>query len=139
MRDQVFNSTSSYQGHKLNDDWMKDSDLTNNLFGVILRFREREAAIVEDNSEMYHRVPNPERDQQVHGFLWRDIDHLKKPDVYTKTVLPFGDKPAPAMAQIALKKTAEDNENEYLRAAETLMKNVNMDDICDSVDTVEEA
>ena len=53
--------------------------------------------------------------------------------------MTFGDKPAPAMAQIALKKSAEENKNEYPTAAETLMKNVYVDDICESVDTVEEA
>ena len=88
---------------------------------------------------MYHRVLIPERDQHVQRFLWHDMDHLKKPDVYVNTVLTFGDKPAPAMAQIALTKTPEENKNEYPRAAETLMKNVYVHDICDSVDTVEEA
>ena len=36
----VFNSSSMYQGHRLNDYWQKDPDLLNGLFGVILRFRE---------------------------------------------------------------------------------------------------
>ena len=69
----VFNSSSSYQGHKLNDYWMKGPDLLNNLFGVILRFRERETAIVGDISKMYHRVLIPEEDQHVHRFLAGEI------------------------------------------------------------------
>ena len=59
----VFNSPSVFQGHKLNDYWMKGPDLLNNLFGVVLRFREREVALVGDISKMYHRVLIPERDQ----------------------------------------------------------------------------
>ena len=43
----------------------------------------------------------------------------REPDTYVKTVLTFGDKPAPAMAQIALGKTP--------------------DDICDSVCIVQQA
>ena len=36
----VLNSSSVYKGHKLNDYWKKGPDLLNNLFGVVLRFRE---------------------------------------------------------------------------------------------------
>ena len=54
-------------------------------------------------------------------------------------MLTFGDKPAPAMAQIASRKTAELNKDEYSEAAEVLTSNVYMDDICESVDTVKEA
>ena len=100
----VFNSSAVYQGQCLNDYWMKGPDLLNNLFGVILRFREKGVAIVGDISKMYHRVLIPEQDQHVHRFLWRDLEESREPVVYVKTVLTFGDKPAPAMAQIALKK-----------------------------------
>ena len=92
----MYNSSSSYQGHRLNDYWLKGPDLLNNLF---------------------------ERD----------------PDIYVKTVLTFGDKPAPATAQIALRKTAEENQDLYPEAASSLKKNSYMDDICDSVTTVQEA
>ena len=57
----------------------------------------------------------------------------RDPDVYVKTVLTFGDKHAPAMAQIALRKTAELEIDVHPEAAETLKKNIYMDDICDSV------
>ena len=59
--------------------------------------------------------------------------------MYVKTVLAFGDKSAPAMAQIALRKTAEESKITHPKAAEVITKNAYMDDICDSVDTVMEA
>ena len=40
------------------------------------------------------------------------------------------------MAQIAFRKTAQLNKDEYSQAAEVLTTNVYMDDICESVDTV---
>ena len=86
----VFNSSASYKGHRLNDYWMKGPDLLNNLFGVLLRFRENEVAISADVSKMYHRVLIPERDQHVHRYLWRNMDTNRAPDVYVKTVLTFG-------------------------------------------------
>jgi hypothetical protein len=57
---------------------------------------------------MYHQVLIPQEDQHVHRFLWRNLDTTQPPDTYVKTVLTFGDKPAPAMAQIALRKTAQE-------------------------------
>ncbi|XP_041467432.1 uncharacterized protein LOC121417765 [Lytechinus variegatus] len=135
----VFNSSASYQGHRLNEYWMKGPDLLNSMVGVLLRFRENEVALCGDISKMYHRVSIPERDQHVHRFLWRDMDGNREPDVYMMKVVTFGDKPAPAIAQIALKLTAEQGECTHPHAASVLKRNVYMDDICDSVQTVDEA
>eukprot|EP00794_Sanderia_malayensis_P000823 gene823-120_t len=135
----VFNSSSVYQGHQLNDYCMNVPDLLNNLFGINLRFREREVALIGDISKMYHRILIPEQDQHVHRFLWRSLETDREPGVYVKTVLTFGDKPAPAMAQSALRKTAKKNEHLAPDAARVLIENVYMDDICESVNTVQEA
>ena len=135
----VFNSSASFQGHRLNDYWMKGPDLLNSLFGVILRFRENEIAISADISKMYHRVLIPEKDQHVHRYLWRNMEAQREPDVYVKTVLTFGDKPAPAMAQTALRKTADEGKSCCPDAARVLKENTYMDDICDSVHSVEQA
>ncbi|XP_028419079.1 uncharacterized protein LOC114544723 [Dendronephthya gigantea] len=135
----VFNSSSVFQGSRLNDYWKKGPDLLNSLFGVVLRFREKEVATSGDISKMYHRVLIPEKDQHVHRFVWRNLETERKPDVYVKTVLTFGDKPAPAMAQIALQKTVEEKQVDYPQTAKVIKENSYMDDICDSVGTVEEA
>ena len=135
----VFNLSANFQGHCLNDYWMKGLDLLNSLFGVILHFRENAVAISGDISKMYHRILIPESDQHVHHFLWRNMETNRDPDVYVKTVLTFGDKPAPAMAQTALRKTAEQEIDVHPEAAATLKKNTSMDDICDSVTSLEKA
>ena len=135
----VFNSSAVFQGHRLNDYWMKGPDLLNDLFGIVLRFRENEVAFIGDISKMYHRIRIPEADQHVHRFLWRNLRTDRETDVYVKTVLTFGDKPAPAMAQIALRKTADEAKEAFPEAAQVLKKNTYMDDICDSVGSEEEA
>ena len=88
---------------------------------------------------MYHRVLIPKEDQHVNRFLWRNLETEREPDVYVKTVLTFGDKPAAAMAQIALRKTADEAVETHTEAAKTLLENSYVDDICDSVSTVEKA
>ena len=118
---------------------MKGPDLLNDLFGVLLRFRENQVAFLGDISKMYHSIRIPEMDQQVHRFLWRNLETNREPDVYVKTVLTFGDKPAPAMAQTALRKTAKEAKATFPAAAKVIEDNTYMDDICDSVSTVKEA
>ena len=135
----VFNSSAVYQGQCLNDYWFKGPDLLNNLFGVILRFRENKVALNADISKMYHRVLILLEDQHVHRFLWRNMETSREPDTYVMNVLTFGDKPAPAMAQVALKKTAVEDESINPRAAQTVKDNTYVDDILDSMNTVKEA
>ena len=90
-------------------------------------------------SKMYHRILIPERNQHVHRFLWRSMETGRDPDVYVKRVLTFGHKPAPAMAQIVLRKTSQENKADYPDAVEVLTNNVYIDDICKTKDTVKEA
>ncbi|KAG1697393.1 hypothetical protein GQR58_006003 [Nymphon striatum] len=124
---------------KLNEYMYKGPDLLNNLWGVLLRFRENKVAINADISKMYHRILIPERDQHLHRYLWRNLDIHCEVEHCVKTVLTFGDKAAPAMALTALQKTAEENKTRFPRASQTLAANTYMDDICDSVDTIKEA
>ena len=116
----VFNSSSSYQAHRLNDYWRKGPDMLNDLFGVILRFRANKVALTADISKMYHRVLIPLEDRHVHRFLWRNLETDRPPDTYVMNVLTFGDKPAPAMAQIAPQRTAEEGETVNPDAARTI-------------------
>lgn len=116
----VFNSSSGYKVHCLNECWMKSPDLFNNIFVVILRFRQQSVAVSGDIWTMNDRTGIPEQDQQVHHFLSRDIDTSRLPDTYIKTVLTFGEKPAPAMAKIALGKTNDREESFDAYAVEVL-------------------
>ena len=88
---------------------------------------------------MYHRVLIPEIDQHVNRHLWRDMRADIQPETYIKTVLTFGDKPAPAMAQIAVKKTIEEKIDKFPEACEILDKDMYMDDICFSVTDIGKA
>ena len=81
----------------------------------------------------------PEDDQHVHRFLWRNFEVNRRPDTFVNTVLTFGDRPAPTMAITAMRKTAKMNEEEKPKAAETILKNAYVDDLCDSVKNAEEA
>ncbi|KAK3879621.1 hypothetical protein Pcinc_015822 [Petrolisthes cinctipes] len=80
----VFNSSASYMGHVLNDYYAKGPDVLNDLFGILLRFREKPVAIVGDISKMYNSVLISELDQMTHRFLWRNMN----PDKKSRPLLP---------------------------------------------------
>ena len=128
-----------HPGGRLNGNWKKGPDLLNNLFGVVLRFREREVALGGDISKMYHHNYMPLEDQHVPRYLWQDLETQHDPDTYVKTVLTFGDKPAPTMAQITLQKTPEENQEFCPEAAKAIKVNSYVDDLCDSLDTIKQA
>ena len=135
----VFNSSASFKGHTLNDYWFKVPDLLNNLFGVVLRFRENTVAVCGDITKMYHMVAIPPVDQHVHRFLWRNFETGCEPDTYEKAVLTFGDRPAPTMAITVMHKTAKLKQDDKPKAAEAIINNAYVDDICDSVNNENEA
>ena len=129
----VFNTSLNYHGHILNDYWAKGPDIVNNMWGIFLRFREEEVAFVGDISKMYHtvRVPKPV-DQHTHRFLWRNAEMQKPPSTYVMTRISFGDRPAGTIVNLALRKTAEMNKQEYPSACKTILRNAYVDDILDS-------
>ena len=88
---------------------------------------------------MYHRVLIHTKDMHVHRFLWRNLEADQPPDTYVMNVLTFGDKPAPAMAKVALKKIAENGKQISQEAAQTIKVNTYMDDILGSVGATKEA
>ena len=135
----VFNSSAKFQGHALNEYWARGPDLLNNLLGVLIRFRENRIAISVDIRKMYHAVKIDSIDQHTHRFLWRNMEIEREPDVYVNITVSFGEKPAGNIATLALRKTAEMGKETYSRAANVIQNITYVDDIIDSVDSLNEA
>ena len=130
----VFNSSSKIQGKCLNDFLAKGPSLLNNMLGILLRFRQSKVAFIGDIKKMFHSIEIPTEDQMTHLFLWRDLDVGKEPTTYAITRVNMGDRPSSAIAQTALRKTAEDAMEEYPDAAKIVLRNSYMDDIPASVE-----
>ena len=128
----VFNSSAKFMNETLNEYWAKGPDLVNNLLGVLIRFRENKVGVAGDVSKMYHTIKLSDLDQHTHRFLWRNMETERKPDVYVMTSVSFGDKPAGAIASLAMKKTAELQTHVHPRAAKMIIENSYVDDIVDS-------
>ena len=135
----VFNPSASFAGHILNNYYAKGPDVLNSMLGVLLRFRLGKVGIIGDISKMYNSIGLSVMDQHTHRCLWRNMDSNKEPDHYVLTCVTFGDRPAGAIAVIALRKTAEMFECQYPDAVKIITNDSYVDDIIFSVDEADAA
>ena len=80
----VFDCTARYKGTPLNDQPLSGPDLTNSLFGVLLRFRQEPVSLSSDIKAMFHPLMVDPNDVDTLRFLWWPDDDLsKEPVEYT--------------------------------------------------------
>ena len=135
----VFNSSAKFNGLSLNDCLAKGPSLLNPLLGILLRFRKDNVAFIGDIAKMYHSIDITLKDQMTHLFLWRNMKTEEEPKTYAITVVNMGDKPSATIAQVALKKTAQESQDDFPEASSIILDNSYMDDISSSVESEEVA
>lgn len=120
----VFDCSAEYAGESLNRHLLQGPDLTNNLVGVLCRFREEPVAVTCDIEGMFHQVHvNPEHRNFLRFLWWENGDIGSNPIEYRMTVHLFGATSSPGCANFALKKTASDFEDECGSEAAHFVKN----------------
>ena len=126
----VFNCSQEYSGESLNKYLIQRPLLTNDLTGVLLRFRQEPIALTCDIEGMFHQVRvNPEHRDLLRLLWWEDNDPSKGLVDYRMTVHLFGATSSPSCANFALKQTANDFEGQYgEQAAEFIRKDFYVDD-----------
>ena len=139
----VFDCSAKYHGISLNDKLLQGPDLTNNLIGVLTRFRQEPIAMTSDIEAMFMQVHvNPEHRDALR-FLWwpkgEDIWNVP-PEEYRMTVHLFGAVSSPTCSNFALKKTADDNQELFEPdILNTVRHCFYVDDCLKSVETEKEA
>ena len=110
----VFDCAVEYESESLNKHLLQGPDLTNNLTGVLCRFRQETNAFICDIEAMFHQVKVNEEYRDLLRFLWwENVDLTKQPKEYRMTVHLFGATSSPGCANFALKSTANDYEAEF--------------------------
>ena len=126
----VFNCSMKFNGVSINDNLSQGPDLTNNLVGVLIRFRQESVAIVGDIQKMFYQVRLPAKDSNYLKFFWFDSNN--EIVEYRLRVHVFGATSSPSIANFALKhsvKHLDDNDNTKI----TVLKNFYVDDMLKSV------
>ena len=83
----VFDCSSVFQGKSLNGELLQGPDLTNQLVGVLTRFRQHDIATMGDIESMFYQVQIPESQRRYVQFLWwEDGDTRNKIQEYEMCV-----------------------------------------------------
>ena len=127
----VFDCAGQFKGTSLNQQILQGPDNTNNLVGVLTRFRKHPVAVVGDVRAMFMQVKVDPLDQSALRFLWwTDDDPTKDPKEYQLTVHCFGLTSSPSVAGFALRRTAEDNRSQLEdEVRQVVYKNIYVDDL----------
>ena len=137
----MFDCSAVCDGQSLNQQLLQGPDLTNNLTGVLCRFRQQRIAFMCDIQAMFHQVKVDVEHRNLLRFLWWDDPEMKRDPVeFRMTVHLFGATSSPGCANFALKTTADQYEESCGReAADFVRRNFFVDDGLKSVQFVEEA
>ena len=137
----VFDCSAKYKNESLNSHLLQGPDLTNQLLGVLCRFRQNPIAFMCDVESMFHQFKVIASHQDFLRFLWwENGDTSKTPVEYRMTVHLFGAGSSPGCANYGLKQIANDFEAEYgSDAADFIRDDFYVDDGLKSVDAVTDA
>ena len=109
----------------LNGMLMQGPYLTNNLVGVLTRFRLETIALASDIKAMFHQAKVNPKDRNAVKFLWwPDGDLEREAATYQITVHLFGATSSPSCAGFALQKAAKRyGGNDLTKSKELVLKN----------------
>ena len=87
----VFDLSEDHKGRSINIELLSGPDLTNQIAGVLLRFREEQVAVMGDIEAMFHQAKIPDNQCSFLKFLWwEDCDTNKEIIDYEMTTHLFG-------------------------------------------------
>ncbi|XP_069109451.1 uncharacterized protein [Argopecten irradians] len=135
----VFDSSATYDGTSLNQSLLSGPNLTNELLGILLRFRKDEVAFAADIEQMFYSFLVREDHRDFLRFFWyRDNDPSRDIIEYRMRAHVFGNSPSPAVANFGLKKSVE-GQNVDQAVKELVNRNFYVDDALASVPKEDEA
>ena len=118
----VFDCSAKCKGTSLNDHLLSGPDLTNNLIGVLCRFRRYPDAITCDVEKMFHQFVVRKKDRDYLRFLWwPNGDVSQEPKEYRMKVHLFGATLSPGYASYAFKYMGNQEKEVYPAAAQFMM------------------
>ena len=137
----VFDCAAKFGHTSLNEQLLKGPDHTNNLVGVLLRFRQERYAFSCDINSMFHQVKVTPSDCDYLKFLWFENNNLSSSPIdYQLLVHPFGATSSPSIAGYALRKVGRDNlTNASDDTIKTVKNNFYVDDCLKSLSSAEAA
>ncbi|XP_028171605.1 uncharacterized protein LOC114360928 [Ostrinia furnacalis] len=135
----VFNaSQNTSNGKSLNDYMHKGPNLQQDLFALILKWRQYYIAFTADIEKMFRQIWIHPDDLKFQKIIWRDFPN-QAIEEYELTSVTYGTKAAPFLAMMTLRQLAEDERQNYPEAAEIVKTSFYMDDLLQGSHSLENA
>ncbi|XP_037503363.1 uncharacterized protein LOC119378234 [Rhipicephalus sanguineus] len=137
----VFDSSAQHEGVSLNSALLTGPDMTNNLVGILVRFREEPVGVMADVQQMFYSFTVREDHRDFLRFLWfRDNDLNREIIECRMKVHVFGNSPSPAVATYGLRRTAREAVQQFGEDAKKFVeRDFYVDDALKSFPTEEDA
>ena len=130
----MFDAAARFSGTSLNEQLLQGPSLTNDLSGVLIRFREEKVDFSADIEGMFYQTRVTPSNTGSLRFLWWPESINEPPEEYKMLVHIFSAKSSPCCANKALSMTAQDNEENYPpEVIRTFRRNFYVHDILKSV------
>ena len=115
---------------------LQGPDQTNQLVGVLIRFRQERIGLVSDIESMFHQVLVDPRDcNALRFFWWPNAALTAEMEEYRMVQHLFGVTSSPSVANFCLRKTADDHRDEFDPGVlDTIKRNMYVDDMMKSVE-----
>ena len=121
-------SLSDRKGISLNSTLMKGHDTLSDQWDVLTRWRTYEKALCSDVTKAYYSLKTGELEKHIRRVFWRYGDSAKKWGTFGFNTVSFGDRPAAAFLEIAIRRTAEMNQSIDPLAATRIKEDRYVDD-----------
>ena len=93
----VYDLSADYKGRCINRELLSGPDVVNQIAGALLRFREKQVAVMGDIEAMFHEVKVPDDQCSFRRFLWWEDCDTKKEIIDQKmTAHVFGGASSPS-------------------------------------------
>ncbi|XP_058840968.1 uncharacterized protein LOC131696445 [Topomyia yanbarensis] len=121
-------SCKTPNGPSLNDALLVGPTVQEDLRSIIMRNRTHPVMLIADIKQMYRQVLVDEQDTPLQRIVWRVSPDTSMETFELKTVT-YGTASAPYLATRVLQQLADDERDEYPKAAEVLRKDFYVDDL----------
>ena len=130
----VFDCNAELDEQSLNKELLTGPDLTNQIVGVLTRFRENSIAFMANIEPMYYQVMVPEHQQTFMKFLWWNDHNIDEDPIdFAMCAYVLGGASSASCANYALRRTSVDNVEESGKEAADICINMRISSICAGV------
>lgn len=134
----VWDAAAKVYGMSLNDFLLKGPDLNEEIWNILMRFREFPIAFCADVTEMFHKIEMALEDRKFQMFLWRN-DSTDEIITYQLNVQSFGAVCSPSIAQFVKNENALLHIQNFPEAVQAITKAFYVDDWLQSCRTEKHA